>query len=143
MQAGLSPPSSPSSSTHALPSSPGAGMTSPRRPGRSIRGTSANPPIKRTKSSSSTSFLQSIQSSKEPFECPICCLDYPPDKVGVETLDLGCGHQFCRNCWGEYLVGKVLGEGESAKIQCMATGCSRVVKPEILDGLVTSDVSKK
>ena len=88
--------------------------------------------LKRTKSSVT-----------EPFECPICCMDYPAAKVPELTLDLGCGHRFCRVCWNEYLVTKVQGEGESARIQCMATGCERIVKPNVLDEVVSSDISKK
>jgi ariadne-1 len=79
----------------------------------------------------------------EPFECPICCMDYPRDKVDEETFALGCGHRFCRKCWGEYLGGKIKGEGESARIQCMENGCSRIVREEVVDGLVTGDVSKQ
>lgn len=136
LQAGLSPPSSPSTSTVPLPS---PALTSPRRSRATRLGpsssstSSAGPSIKRTQSSTKA----------EPFECPICCSDYPADKTAEMTLDLGCGHRFCRACWTEYLVGKVTGEGESAKIQCMATGCGRIVKAEVLDGLVNGDVSKK
>lgn len=70
-------------------------------------------------------------------------MDYPADRVNEMTLDMGCGHRFCRACWSEYLIGKVNGEGESANIQCMATGCGRIVKAGVLDTLVSSDISKK
>jgi ariadne-1 len=70
-------------------------------------------------------------------------MDYPAESVETETLDLGCGHRACKACWSEYLVGKVKGEGESAKIQCMEKGCGRIVKPDVLDSLASSEVSKK
>lgn len=79
----------------------------------------------------------------EPFECPICCTDFPKDLTADNTLALGCGHRFCRGCWTEYVVGKIKNEGESGRIQCMENGCSRVVRAETVDELVTSDISKK
>jgi ariadne-1 len=41
------------------------------------------------------------------------------------------------------VVGKITTEGESGRIQCMESGCSRIVRAEPIDELVTSDVSKK
>lgn len=122
--AGLSPPSSPSRSTHALPPS------SPRRPTRNSR-SAVSSPTKRTRA------------LPGPFECPICCMDFTKEQAATQTLALGCGHRFCRACWTEYLNGKVQGEGESVRIQCMESGCERVVREEVVDELVTSNVSKK
>lgn len=61
----------------------------------------------------------------------------------MQTLALGCGHRFCRQCWTEYIVNKVAGEGESGRIQCMESGCSRIVRGETIDALVPGEVSKK
>ncbi|KAK8853178.1 hypothetical protein IAR55_003880 [Kwoniella newhampshirensis] len=124
--AGLSPPSSPSTRTQTLPSSP------EKRPNRLPRTTVASPSI-RTRSRLPT----------EPFECPICCTDFDKTLVEGSTFAMGCGHRFCRDCWGEYLSGKVKGEGESAKIQCMESGCQRVVREEVIDEIVSSDISKR
>jgi ariadne-1 len=55
------------------------------------------------------------------FVCPICCDDEP-----VATLSLQCGHQFCSNCWAQYLEGKIRDEGECT-IRCMENGCSLLV----------------
>lgn len=40
-------------------------------------------------------------------------------------------------------MGKVKGNGESAKIQCMEKGCGRIVKGDVVDDLVSSEISKK
>lgn len=55
------------------------------------------------------------------FVCPICCDDEPP-----ATLSLQCAHQFCSNCWAQYLEGKIREEGECT-IRCMENGCSLLV----------------
>lgn len=129
MEAGLSPPASPSTSTASLPAvSP---VASPRKTTRSLR--TPLPPVRRTKSSQSVG----------PFECPICCCDYPGDRVAETTLALGCEHRFCRGCWSEYLTGKIKGDGESARIQCMASGCSRIVRQETIEAIVTRDISAR
>lgn len=127
-EAGLSPPSSPSQSTRPLP------PDSPRARPRTAKLPSLSS-VRRNQASSST--------SKGPFECPICCCDYPSDKLEASTLAMGCGHRFCLACWKEYTNGKIEQEGESSKIQCMESGCDRIVKEEIIDRLVDPWVSKK
>lgn len=124
-EAGLSPPSSPSRSTHALP------PTSPRRPARVMRQPVPSP-VKRNRSLPSG-----------PFECPVCCTEYSKETTSSSSYALGCGHRFCRDCWSEYLKGKVQNEGESVRIQCMESGCDRVVREEVVDEMVTANVSKK
>jgi ariadne-1 len=47
------------------------------------------------------------------------------------------------SCWTEYLNGKIAQEGESSKVQCMESGCDRIVKEEIVDRLVSPQISKK
>lgn len=120
--AGLSPPSSPTARTASLPS---PGPSSPRR-------TRRNPfsPVKRTRSLLPAG----------PFECPVCCMDYSRDD---ETFALGCGHRFCKVCWKEYLQGKITQEGESGRVQCMESGCGRIVREEVVDDFMAPDVSKK
>ena len=56
---------------------------------------------------------------------------------------MGCGHRFCKECWQSYLVGKIKGDGESAKIQCMERGCGRIVREEVIDETLPTDVSKR
>ncbi|EIW72066.1 hypothetical protein TREMEDRAFT_36398 [Tremella mesenterica DSM 1558] len=71
-----------------------------------------------------------------PFECPVCCMEFAKEDVVKETFALGCRHRFCRGCWAEYLTGKIRSEGESSRIQCMESGCERIVREEIIDELV-------
>ncbi|KAK4685464.1 ariadne-1, partial [Tremellales sp. Uapishka_1] len=125
-QAGLSPPTE----SHPLPST-----SQPSSPRRFTRGVARAPLPSPTKQARSLAI--------NPFECPICCCDYPQSEVASKTLALGCGHRFCRDCWGEYLNGKVKGEGESGKIQCMESGCQRIVREEVVDGIVNQDVSQR
>ncbi|BEI86918.1 hypothetical protein CcaverHIS002_0702640 [Cutaneotrichosporon cavernicola] len=112
--AGLSPPSSPSTSTASLP------MSSPFK--------SRNPFRPKNKKAA-------------PFDCPICCNDYPTEEFDTQTYSLGCNHRFCRACWKEYLTGKIKTEGESARVQCMESGCNRVVVQEAVEELVEPDVA--
>ncbi|OWZ63510.1 hypothetical protein AYX15_04541 [Cryptococcus neoformans] len=102
LAAGLSPPSSPSTSTQPLPGS---------------------------------------QSGS--FECPICFTDYEGKSAQQDTFAMGCGHRFCKACWGEYLTGKIKEEGESGRIQCMESGCKRVVKGEMVKELAGDKTSDR
>lgn len=108
--AGLSPPSSPSSSTKPLPASSNA------------------------KASSSRSRLEPVPTQS--FECPICCLEFEPEEIASQTLSLGCEHRFCKGCWTEYLERKILDEQESGRVQCMEDGCGRVVGERTVIALV-------
>ncbi|WVR00240.1 hypothetical protein IAU59_007382 [Kwoniella sp. CBS 9459] len=125
-EAGLSPASSPTTSTQPLPPSP----TKRTRPLRSI----PISPLRRTRS---------VPASSAPFECPVCCMDYDSASVETETYAMGCRHRFCKTCWAEYLAGKIKAEGESGNIQCMEDGCTRIVREEVIDEMVAADVVKK
>jgi len=63
--------------------------------------------------------------------------------LDTTTYALGCGHRFCRGCWKEYITGKVKGEGESVRIQCMESGCNRVVREEAVEELVAPEVTAR
>ncbi|ORX40624.1 hypothetical protein BD324DRAFT_640543 [Kockovaella imperatae] len=130
--AGLSPPSSPSAHTSPL-LPPTASSSTPPRITRSSKRV-ATPATTRSRSA------VSIQTS---FECPVCCIEYPAASLSTKTLALGCGHRFCRDCWVEYVVGKIRTDGESAKIQCMENGCHRIVKGSLIDQLVDPDTSQR
>lgn len=56
-----------------------------------------------------------------PVGCLICCDENP-----ASMTSLLCGHNFCADCWAEYLKGKIRDEGECS-IKCMAEGCSILV----------------
>nr|XP_019010293.1 ariadne-1 [Kwoniella pini CBS 10737]OCF49074.1 ariadne-1 [Kwoniella pini CBS 10737] len=120
-EAGLSPPSSPTTRTSTLPPSP------TRRTTRSLKAGPSTSLPKRARSINTGS-----------FECPICCMEFDELSVPSQTYSMGCEHRFCKDCWKEYLVVKIKGEGESAKIQCMESGCGRVVREEVIDDLADS-----
>lgn len=81
--------------------------------------------------------------TQTPFECPVCCDDFPAAEYDSKTYALGCGHRFCRGCWREYIGSKVKTEGESARIQCMESGCNRIVRGEAVDELVDEETAAR
>lgn len=125
--AGLSPPSSPSTSKQTLPSDDS--VTSPLRRGARRLGSYIG--------GSGSSASRSKKS--EAFECPICCIDVAESGPGEpeNTLSLGCNHKFCIDCWKEYLERKIMDEAESGRVQCMENGCGRIVGEKIVFKLVT------
>ncbi|WVQ84717.1 hypothetical protein IAT38_006874 [Cryptococcus sp. DSM 104549] len=130
--AGLSPPSSPSTSTQPLPAST-------RAPPRRTR--SSGPPG--SANAISASPVKPRATLPGPFECPVCFSEYDGKAAVDASFALGCGHRFCKECWGEYLSGKVKDEGESGKIQCMESGCKRVVREETVEELTTPETVKR
>lgn len=71
-------------------------------------------------------------SSKQVF-CEICFLMFP-----VENLTgLMCGHEFCRNCWCQYLTVKIMDEGMGQTISCAAHGCDILVDDATVMNLIT------
>lgn len=70
-------------------------------------------------------------------------MDYAPDEVEQETLDLGCGHRFCKACWQGYLENKIMDEAESGRIQCMESGCGRIVGEKTVEALVGDKVKRR
>lgn len=111
-----------------------AGLDPPMSPSASL---SSLPPVSPLKSRNP---FRSKSARAAPFECLICCEDFSADDFDTETFALGCDHRFCRNCWNEYLTGKIKSEGESARIQCMEGGCNRVVRTEAVKALVAPEV---
>lgn len=75
---------------------------------------------------------------QQAFECPICCCDVPEsaDPQHPNTLSLGCLHKFCIDCWKEYLQRKIMNESESGRVQCMESGCGRIVGEKVVHSLV-------
>ncbi|QWU86732.1 hypothetical protein CA3LBN_000950 [Candidozyma haemuli] len=55
----------------------------------------------------------------EDYMCYICCESGP-----METFSLSCGHEFCVQCYGQYLDG-IIKKGELA--QCMDPQCNMVL----------------
>jgi len=147
-------PPSPVVTTSSLPN-PGlataAAAASPIRKSRRINPRASLSTTSSTASASSSSTarrpttLKSNPSylAEEEFSCPICCLDFAADVVDTETLALGCGHRACKECWGMYLEGKIKGDGESVRIQCLESGCDRIVSEKVVDGLMPEDAKDR
>lgn len=70
------------------------------------------------------------------FTCDICC----DDEEGLETFAMKCGHRYCVDCYRQYLVHKIMEEGEAARIRCPSDGCTRILDSRSLDILVTDDL---
>ena len=73
------------------------------------------------------------------FVCDICC----EDEAGLETFAIKCGHRFCVDCYRHYLTQKIREEGEAARIQCPADGCTRIIDARSLDLLVTPQLQDR
>ncbi|KAH6615714.1 hypothetical protein B0J18DRAFT_288450 [Chaetomium sp. MPI-SDFR-AT-0129] len=73
------------------------------------------------------------------FTCDICCEDEP----GLQSFALKCGHRYCVDCYHQYLSQKIKGEGEAARIQCPAEGCTLIIDARSLDLLVTSELTER
>ncbi|GAA6013964.1 hypothetical protein JCM10207_000187 [Rhodosporidiobolus poonsookiae] len=68
------------------------------------------------------------------FTCEVCY-----DDSTNETLALSCDHRFCKDCYAHYLTSKIVDEGESRRIQCMANDCNVVVDEKTVELLVPPD----
>ena len=130
--AGLSPPSSPTARTAPL-LSPSASNSSALSPRASRSSSRIRIPVKKSRSTTIS----------DTFECPICCEEYSQSVQPAQTFALSCGHRFCRGCWVEYLNGKIKDEGESGRIQCMESGCNRIVKSTLVDQVLVADMSQR
>lgn len=71
------------------------------------------------------------------FMCDICC----DDDEGLESFAMKCDHRYCVDCYRQYLTQKIREEGEAARIQCPADGCSKIMDARSLDLLVTPDLA--
>ncbi|EMC95874.1 hypothetical protein BAUCODRAFT_507371 [Baudoinia panamericana UAMH 10762] len=73
------------------------------------------------------------------FCCDICCEDTP----GLESFAMNCGHRFCVDCYRQYLVQKIKGEGEAARIKCPGDGCNKIIDAKSLDLLVPTELTER
>lgn len=137
--AGLSPPSSPAIAIQSLPTH----LSSNSGPADSsslnaVASSSTQRPGATRQTTSSTK-----NQKQEPFECPICCNDFQPEEIDDETLCMGCEHRFCKACWTEYLNQKIMEESESGRVQCMESGCSRIVSEKVVESLIEGRVAER
>lgn len=77
-----------------------------------------------------------LQQSSD-FTCSVCYMSSEDQSDGfIETLALGCGHRFCRDCYQYYIEQKVREEGESRRVQCMQEKCKLVVDEKTVELIV-------
>lgn len=58
--------------------------------------------------------------TRDNFMCMICCEEYD----SIETFSLTCNHEYCENCYGEYIKSELV---HGRLIRCMDPQCSLVV----------------
>jgi ariadne-1 len=46
----------------------------------------------------------------------------------------------CKDCYSQYLTSKIVDEGESRRIQCMANDCKVIVDEKTVELLVSPDI---
>lgn len=73
------------------------------------------------------------------FVCDICC----EEGDGLQSFAIKCGHRYCVDCYRHYLSQKIKEEGEAARIQCPADGCSLIIDARSLDILVTPELKAR
>ncbi|KAK0625361.1 hypothetical protein B0T17DRAFT_617461 [Bombardia bombarda] len=73
------------------------------------------------------------------FVCDICC----NEEEGLQSFSIKCGHRYCVNCYSYYLSQKIAEEGEAARIQCPADGCSLIIDARSLEILVAPELKKR
>lgn len=56
-----------------------------------------------------------------------------------ETVGLGCGHEYCKDCWRQYLTIKISDDGHAESICCPAPKCGIVVDDVTVMQLVTDE----
>ncbi|CAF1191870.1 unnamed protein product [Adineta steineri] len=80
--------------------------------------------------------LDTVNLSKE---CAICLQEF---ESGVERIIISCDHQFCKDCWQQYLTFKIL-EGSVHSIFCPAVDCFKFVPNEIIEKCVDNNMARR
>ena len=91
------------------------------------------------KSSSASATATSSDSNGATFVCRICCDDSPPS----EALSLGCGHQFCKTCYKEYLRNQVNDGPSCIRAHCPEHKCSQAVPRAFFTALLDEPISER
>jgi len=61
--------------------------------------------------------------------CPICEIEMEPDEI----IALGCEHEFCSDCYTEYLKQSLQDELTVIGTPCPIKGCNFIVRPDIFE----------
>ncbi|CAF1628062.1 unnamed protein product [Rotaria magnacalcarata] len=72
-------------------------------------------------------------------ECEICLKKF---ESGVERIVISCDHQFCKECWQQYLTFKIQ-EGSVHTIFCPAVDCFKFVPNEIIEKCVDQNMARR
>lgn len=54
-----------------------------------------------------------------------------------EITGVGCKHEYCKDCWRQYLSTKISGDGHAGSICCPAEQCSIIVDDATIMELVS------
>ena len=73
------------------------------------------------------------------FQCRIC----GDDSILSVAVCLGCGHQFCRSCYGEYLRHQVNDGPSCIRAQCPEHKCSQSVPRSFFTSLLEEPVAER
>ncbi|RWS22306.1 E3 ubiquitin-protein ligase arih1-like isoform X1 [Leptotrombidium deliense] len=88
---------------------------------------SLSPPLKRLKQSQ--------------FETCVICFD---DYLTATLIGLGCGHNYCEDCWVNYLTVKIRDDGMGNEITCPSPECDILVDDKTVLNLISdSKVRRK
>ncbi|KAF5468382.1 hypothetical protein F2P56_012537 [Juglans regia] len=71
--------------------------------------------------------------------CGICFDVYPRDRI----FSVGCGHPFCRECWGGYIRSAINNGPGCLTLRCPDPSCSAAADRDVIDMLALSDDDKK
>ena len=77
--------------------------------------------------------------AKNSFICRICCDESAPS----EALSMGCGHQFCRTCYSEYLRNQVTDGPSCIKAHCPEHKCCQSVPRSFFTSLLEEPASER
>ncbi|RNA41918.1 ankyrin repeat and IBR domain-containing, partial [Brachionus plicatilis] len=69
----------------------------------------------------------------------MCSICFASD---TDLIKIICGHQFCKNCWQQYLTMKIE-EGNVNEIVCPQTDCFAIIPNEIVESLVSKETAQK
>lgn len=59
------------------------------------------------------------------------------------VLGLGCGHEYCEQCWCQYLTTKIMDEGAAESIRCPTEGCEIIVDDITIMRMISDDNVRK
>eukprot|EP00594_Rhizosolenia_setigera_P014635 CAMPEP_0178956058 /NCGR_PEP_ID=MMETSP0789-20121207/9993_1 /TAXON_ID=3005 /ORGANISM="Rhizosolenia setigera, Strain CCMP 1694" /LENGTH=542 /DNA_ID=CAMNT_0020637845 /DNA_START=103 /DNA_END=1731 /DNA_ORIENTATION=- len=71
-------------------------------------------------------------------ECPICYGEFEAD----EMFSMPCGHEFCLECWGDYISDKLADGPTCIKATCPQEGCNEIITEEEVTKLQHAQLPK-